>query len=89
MAPRRVPPPLPDESAEDSRIPPKPEVRIIHREDATIEQYRVGGQLRYVKIIPRSGPPYYLVDTDGDGVLDERHTGLENPPVQQWLLMEW
>jgi hypothetical protein len=88
-APSDVPPPLPDEPSDDSRIPPKPQVRIIHRKEATIEEYRVGGHLRYAKIIPTSGPPYYMVDTNGDGQLDKRYNNLDNPPVQQWLLMEW
>ncbi|MBI3560920.1 MAG: DUF2782 domain-containing protein [Gammaproteobacteria bacterium] len=82
-----VPPDLPKES--DSREPPKPEVNIIHREDATVEEYRVGGKLRYAKIIPKHGKPYYMVDTDGDGTLDTRYNDLENPPVNQWILMEW
>ena len=68
---------------------PEPEVRIIQREGATIEEYRVNGQLRYAKIKPSSGPAYYLVDTDGDGQLDSRHDDLTNPPVQQWILYQW
>lgn len=36
----------------------------------TVEEYRVGGQLRAVKVTPSRGPVYYLVDNDGDGRLD-------------------
>lgn len=82
-----VPPDLPKES--DSRDPIKPEVNIIHRDDATVEEYRIGGRLRYAKIIPKVGKPYYFVDTDGDGTLDTRYNDLENPPLNQWILMEW
>jgi hypothetical protein len=82
-----VPPDLPKES--DSREPIKPEVNIIHKGDTTIEEYRVGGRLRYAKIIPKVGKPYYMVDTNGDGTLDTRYNDLENPPVNQWILMEW
>lgn len=35
-----------------------------------IEEYRVAGQLRAVKVTPSRGPVYYLVDNDGDGRLD-------------------
>ncbi|MGH8083496.1 MAG: DUF2782 domain-containing protein [Lysobacter sp.] len=35
-----------------------------------IEEYRVAGQLRAVKITPARGPVYYLVDENGDGRLD-------------------
>lgn len=82
-----IPPDLPKES--DSRDPIKPEVNIIYRQDATVEEYRVGGRLRYAKITPKVGKPYYMVDTDGDGLLDTRHNDLANPPVNQWILMEW
>jgi len=36
----------------------------------TIEEYRVAGQLRVVKVVPARGPVYYLVDENGDGRLD-------------------
>ncbi|MDH5445171.1 MAG: DUF2782 domain-containing protein [Gammaproteobacteria bacterium] len=68
---------------------PEPEVRIIKRKKVTIEEYRVNGQLRYAKIIPTSGPAYYLVDTDGDGELETRHDNMKNPPIQQWILYQW
>jgi len=81
-------PPPPPELLEEKHLPP-PEVKIIRRKDATIEEYRVNGQLRYAKITPVKGPPYYLIDTDGDGDLDTRRGDLSNPEVQQWILMRW
>ncbi len=87
------PPDLPvDDTAEsdDSRNLPQPEVTIIHKKEATIEEYRVNGQLRYVKITPKKGKPYYLVDKDGDGHLETRHSDLDGvPPINQWILMKW
>ena len=81
------PPDLPAES--DSRIPAKTEVNIINQKDATIEENRVNGKLRYAKITPKKGKPYYMVDTDGDGALDTRENNFENPPINRWILMEW
>lgn len=81
-------PPLPDE-ADDSRNIPQPEVRIIRRKDAVIEEYRVNGRLRYVKITPSVGNPYYMIDTNGDGQLDTRENDLDNPPINQWILLQW
>ena len=86
------PPPLPAEEtrSDDSRNLPEPEVNIIHRKDATIEEYKINGRVRYVKIIPKKGKPYYLVDQDGDGVLETRHNDLKGPPqVNQWIIKEW
>ena len=67
----------------------QPEVTIVHRGKETIEEYRVGGQLYMVKIIPSKGLPYYLMDMDGDGSLETRRNDLENPPVVQWRIFTW
>ena len=81
-------PTIPDE-ADDSRNIPQPEVRIIRKKDTVIEEYRVNGRLRFIKITPTSGSPYYMVDTDGDGVLETREDNFSNPPINQWILLEW
>ncbi len=48
-----------------------PEIRTRTVENGdTIEEYRVAGQLRAVKVTPARGPVYYLVDENGDGRLD-------------------
>lgn len=46
--------------------------RSVRTEDNgdVIEEYRVAGQLRIVKVTPARGPPYYLIDDNGDGRLD-------------------
>ncbi len=86
-----VPPPPPELTEEPGKEQhlPEPEVTIIKRKGATIEEYRVNGRLRYAKITPTKGPAYYMVDTDGDGLLDTRHGDLSDPPVQQWILKRW
>ncbi len=77
------------EEAPQPELSGEPEVTIVHREGATIEEYRVGGQLRYAKIIPSRGAPYYMFDSDGDGMLDTRWNDLDNPPINQWILKRW
>lgn len=87
------PPALPPSSTgetDDSRNIPQPEVTIIHRKDMRVEEYRVNGRLRYVKITPKKGKPYYLVDKDGDGDLETRHSDLDGiPPINEWILLQW
>ena len=53
-----------------------------------IEEYRIAGQLRIVKITPRRGPIYYLVDSNGDGKLDSSKGEGPISPVQ-YKLLEW
>jgi len=89
---QKPPPSLPSDAqaSDDSRNLPKPEVRIIHEKDKTVEEYRVGGQLRYVKITPKHGRPYYLVDRNGDGIPETYYDPLKGPPpINQWLLLKW
>ncbi len=91
------PPPLNEQATQQQQKEPQPgseeltepEVTIIRREDRTIEEYRVNGQLRYAKITPSHGPAYYMIDTDGDGVLDRRDNNIDNPPINQWILLRW
>ncbi len=82
------PPPLPDELEGYGNIP-QPEVTIIHEEDRVIEEVRISGELRYIKVTPKSGPPYYFIDTDGDGQLETRRNELDNPTINQWILKRW
>ena len=35
-----------------------------------VSEYRVGGQLRMVRVQPVRGPVYYLMDQNGDGHVD-------------------
>ncbi len=81
-------PTIPNE-ADDSRNIPQPEVRIIRKKDTVIEEYRINGRLRFIKITPTVGTPYYMVDTDGDGILETREDNFTNPPINQWILLEW
>lgn len=81
-------PPLPERV--QSGEPLEPEVRIIRREQEVIEEYRQGGRLYMVRVVPRGAPPYYLVDSDGDGRLDTRW--VEAAPgvlIPSWVLFSW
>ena len=81
-----LPPPLPDVAA-DAEL--EPQVTIIRRETETIEEVRVNGELRYVKVTPRVGLPYYLVPSgNGQTFLryDSLDFGLKTP---MWLLFSW
>ncbi len=95
------PPPLPPASASAPPPPPppsadvagdqdlEPKVTIIRRETETVEEVRVGGELRYVKVTPRIGPPYYLVPRSPGGPLQRFNSldfGLSTP---MWLLFSW
>ncbi|KRG71946.1 DUF2782 domain-containing protein [Pseudoxanthomonas dokdonensis] len=52
-----------------------------------IEEYRVGGQLRMVKVTPAIGAAYYLYDENGDGRLDKSKDGDVSPVY--WKIYGW
>ena len=83
-------PPQPPSLSDQEEI--EPEVNIIQREDKTIEEYRVNGQLYMIKVIPKNAPPYFLVDSDGNGSLESRRSGHELEPdlmIPRWVLFRW
>jgi hypothetical protein len=91
------PPEIPPVDAEEQPLPPKvqdeqiePTVTIREEEDQRVEEYRYNGQIYMVKITPRVGVPYYLIDSDGDGNLDTSPSkGLDPVKPVYWKIKEW
>lgn len=62
-----LPPPPALETAADAAPDEEPQVTITKQAVQTVEEFRVGGKLYMIKVTPKVGPPYYLVDDRGDG----------------------
>lgn len=60
--------------------------RVLENGDR-MDEYRVDGQLRMVRITPVRGPAYYLYDRDGDGALDRDDA--DDLPQVYWKLFQW
>lgn len=77
------PPPPPGEQLDPAL---EPQVVIIKRGTDTIEEYRVGGKLYMIKVIPVRGAPYYMIDRTGDGkfVRDDTLGSNIRPPM--WVI---
>ena len=80
-------PVVPVPPTESERV--EPEVTIIETDEEVIYEYRVRGKVYMVKIQPVVGPPYYLLDTNGDGTLDVQESRVPNLALPQWLLFSW
>ncbi|MDD2685999.1 MAG: DUF2782 domain-containing protein [Gallionella sp.] len=79
------PPPAFDASAE-AAPDSEPEVTISKESEQTVEEYRANGKLYMIKITPKHGVPYYLVDDRGDGKF-VRQEGLDSGlRVPQWII---
>lgn len=84
--------PVPDagDDADTQAGGPQPEVTIVQRKDAKVEEYRLNGRLYMVKVTPFVGPPYYFVDRDGDGLMEARINGRgAEPRAPQWVILSW
>jgi hypothetical protein len=66
-----------------------PEVTIRETETEVIYEYRIRGRIYMVRIDPIAGPPYYLLDIDGDGELDVQQQEMPELAVPQWQLFSW
>jgi len=68
----------------------EPSVRIEQLDNRTIEEYSVNDNVYMIKITPRYGAPYTLVDPDGTGEMEWRRDtlGMEVTPPR-WTLFSW
>jgi hypothetical protein len=92
------PPPPPPPGPDLAASPPgpgvtdpafEPQVTIIRRETETVEEVRIGGELKFIRVTPRHGRPYYLVP-DGVGNTYIRRESLEpSLKVPMWVLFSW
>ena len=67
----------------------EPDVTIRRDERGMIKEYRINGLLYKIEVIPEIGPPYYLIDSLGNGQWT-RIDGAANPLiVPQWVLIRF
>jgi len=83
-----VPPP-PSLDAKDESPDAEPQVTITKQSGQTVEEYRVGGKLYMIKISPKHGKPYYLVDDRGDGKFARQESLDSGVRVPRWVLKKF
>ena len=84
--PPTIPPPLPPDAADPDL---EPQVTIIRREDNVIEEVRIQGELRFIRVTPRHGRPYFLIP-DGSGNTFIKRDSLDiGLKVPMWVLFSF
>ncbi len=72
---------------------PGPETIIRKFEDAQgnqVKEFAINGNIFQIQVIPVNGPPYLLIDNDGDGLFENRLNGYEDKiNVPQWVLFKF
>ena len=80
------PPPPPDVLGSEDL---EPQVTITRTEDQTNEEVRIGGQLRYIRVTPRYGRPFYLVP-DQNGTTYIKRDSLDSTlKAPMWILFSF
>lgn len=78
--------PVPDGAPTPGDAPP---VTIKPSAQGRVVEYRANGRLYMLKVIPKVGKPYYLIDQKGDGQFarqDSLDSGMR-PPM--WVIKEF
>ena len=78
--------PLPPPPAMDNATDDEPEVTITKQAGQAVEEYRAGGRLYMIKITPKVGPPYYLVDDRGDGKFSRQESLDSGVRPPRWVI---
>lgn len=81
-----LPPPPAISAGSDESALDEPEVVITKETEQTIEEYRVGGKLYMIKVTPKHGKPYYLVDDLGDGKFVRQESLDSGLRVPRWII---
>lgn len=75
--------PLQDEAVDE------PQVTITKQSEQTVEEYRANGKLYMIKITPKHGVPYYLVDDRGDGKFARQESLDSGFRVPRWIIFKF
>ena len=76
------PPPLLD----PSEAVDEPQVTITKQTEQTVEEFRSHGKLYMIKITPKHGKPYYLIDDRGDGKFARQESLDSGLRVPTWII---
>ena len=76
-------PPPPELSGE---VELEPQITIRRNERETVEEARVNGQLKWIKVTPRHGRSYFLIPDAGGATFVRRDSLDSGLKVPMWLL---
>jgi hypothetical protein len=83
-----LPPKMDANAQDDSDL--EPQVTIVKKKDTQVEEYRMHGKLYKIKVIPKVGKPYYMIDSKGDGEFS-RYDGPDGAHISppRWVIFRF
>ena len=85
--PLEEPPPPPPMVETDPAL--EPQVSIRTEGEQTVQEYRVKGKLFMMRVTPKHGRPYIMIDHKGDGQFARQDNLDSGVRVPQWVLVEF
>ena len=87
-SPLEEPPPPPPMVETDRAL--EPQISTRTENDQTVQEYRVKGKLFMMRVTPKHGRPYVMIDHKGDGQFVRAQDNLDSGlRVPQWVLVEF
>lgn len=80
---------LPPPAVDSGESPDEPQVTITKQTEQTVEEYRSHGKLYMIKVTPKHGKPYYLVDDRGDGKFARQESLDSGLRVPRWVIFKF
>ncbi len=76
-----------DSGEPEEAISAEPDITIVEEQDKQMQIYQINGKIYGIKVIPKQGEPYNLVDTNGDG--EFIRNAQDRILVPEWVLISW
>ncbi|MDD4929036.1 MAG: DUF2782 domain-containing protein [Gallionella sp.] len=73
-------------SAQEADTVDDAEIIITRQTELTVEEFRMGNRLYMIKVTPKIGAPYYLVDSHGDGKFARQESLDSGFRAPQWVI---
>jgi hypothetical protein len=67
----------------------EPDITIKQKVDGEYKEYRHNGKLYMIKVTPKTGKPYYLVDDRGDGQFSRQNSLDDGVRPPMWIIHQW
>ncbi len=68
-------------------IAPEPNVTIVDDTNQIMHIHQINGKVYGIRVIPKSGKPYNLVDPNGEG--NFIRSPAEKILIPEWVLLKW
>ena len=71
----------------EEEIQPEPRITIVEDKEETLQIHQINGRIYGIRVIPKQGKPYNLIDTNGSGnfIVDAADRIL----VPEWVLIKF